>query len=330
MTKKKTEETPNLLREPKAKRRLGLSVPKLIMPHEELFQSKVIQFDTNLDSQKFDNLDSQSSKQVDSQDSHNWIAKGAKTGNPDFPNLDSQKQETGNPNPTNLDSLISVSDSRIAKEEIVLDSRIAKSNNLDIPKAKKQTETGKWAKYDKNRVNRKGIFLRTNDELTKQFKQFCIKHDLEFAQGTELAWTKFMESLDSQTSQSLDSLIAHNNKQLKMMWKTKPLIINLYYAYNQFFTSKVKWTAKDDLTGQKFNEVDPRVIELGILQTQANLFTEGNQKTTINGFLYYANEINRFAIYEENPEMLDAILKINRSNWEKITGKTVDLTFLDK
>ena len=107
-------------------------------------------------------------------------------GYPNTEKTDSQTEIIGNPNENSLDSLIAKPANRISKEKPVLDSLIAKNETLDIQISQK---TGKWEKYDKTR-GRKGIFLRTDDELTKQFKQFCIKHEMDYAQGTELAWTK--------------------------------------------------------------------------------------------------------------------------------------------
>ena len=242
-------------------------------------------------------------------------------GYPVINNLDSQSDLSGYPNPASLDSLIAKDQVWIAKNTPDLDSKISKVQDLDSQKSKK---TGKWKKYDGAR-SRKGIFLRTDDELTKQFKQFCIAQDIDFSQGTELAWTRFMTDLDIQTKGDLDIKISLNNKQVIIMWKSKPFIINLYYQYNQFFSSRVRWTAKDDRTGQNYNDVDPRIIELGIIQTQCNLIAEGvGSTTTINGFQYYTNEIKKFMMYEGRLDFLDAILKINRETWAKQTGKTIE------
>lgn len=201
----------------------------------------------------------------------------------------------------------------------------------------RDTEKTARKKYDLNYESKRKtdnsrdrMNLRPNLEIGKKVRVFCAEKGMELTEFFEVASIHYIENLGHTRPENSGVNAPLNNKQLMMMWKTKPLIINLYYAYNRFFTKKVKWTAKDDLTGQKFNDLDIRVIELGILQTQANLFQEGNQNTSINGFLYYANEISRFAIYEENPDMLDAILKINRGNWEKITGKSVDLDFLEQ
>lgn len=184
-------------------------------------------------------------------------------------------------------------------------------------------------KYEKTGRRSKGIFLRTDEEITKEFKKFCIDNNLEFAAATELAWHDLMTISDSRGGTGTAIKIALNNKELNIMWKTKPLIINLYFAYNQFFNKKPKWTTKDDRVAEIFNETDIRIIELGIIQTQMNLWGE-NATPTINGFRYYANEISRFIIYAESPEMLDAMLGINRRRWKETSGKTVDLDFLNE
>jgi hypothetical protein len=185
-----------------------------------------------------------------------------------------------------------------------------------------------WSKYEENRSTDR-IGLRPNKEILKKFKVYCAEKGLNLTEFFEISGMKFID-LDDQNKNNLDDWTTINNKELKMMWKTTPVIINLYYAYNKFFTSKVKWSAKDDKHGQVYNDFDIRIIELGIIQTQANLIAEGNSSTTINGFLYYTNEIKKFLVYEDNPEMLDAILKINRENWKKIFNKDIDLEFLNQ
>ena len=59
-----------------------------------------------------------------------------------------------------------------------------------------------------------------------------------------------MGDLDSQKTDDLAIKIAINKEQLIMMWKSKPVVINLYYQYNHFFSSRVRWTTKDDRIGQ--------------------------------------------------------------------------------
>lgn len=246
-------------------------------------------------------------------------------GNPVSQTLDIQENYSGYPNNETSDIKISKPTLRIAGKPDKPAIKISKEKKSDIQKTQKKSE---WKKYETTR-SRKGIFLRIDNEIIKKFKQFCIDKELEFSEATEMAWLRFMETLDSRKAEGLDSLIALNNKQLKMMWKTKPVIINLYFAYNRFFSSKLRWSAKDDNNAAVFNDTDPRIVELGILQTQGNLLAEGKSDTSINGFLYYTSEIKRFLMYEDSPEMLDAILKINRENWKKLSGREADLGFLE-
>lgn len=241
------------------------------------------------------------------------------SGRPNNFNLDSQPQHFGRPKTKSLDDKTTKKSIWSSKKQSNLDDQSTKKNNLDDQKSI-------WTKYEENRSTDR-IGLRPNKEILKQFKVFCAEKDLTLTEFFEIAGMKYID-LDDQMQNNLDDWTTINNKQLKTMWKTKPLIINLYYAYNKFFTSKVKWSAKDDKHGQIYNEIDIRIIELGIIQTQANLVSEGNTNTTINGFLYYTNEIKKFLMYEENPEMLEAILKINRENWQKIFNKQIELEFL--
>jgi hypothetical protein len=235
--------------------------------------------------------------------------------------LDDQIKYIGQPNTNILDNRTTKKQVWTTKNKASLDDKTTKNKNLDDQKSI-------WKKYEENRATDR-IGLRPNKEILKQFKVFCAEKDLTLTEFFEISGIKFID-LDDQMKNNLDDWTTINNKQLKMMWKTKPHIINIYYAYNKFFTSKVKWGAKDDKHGQIFNETDIKIVELGIIQTQANLASEGNINTTINGFLYYTNEIKKFLMYEDNPEMLDAILKINRENWQKIFNKQIDLTFLNE
>jgi hypothetical protein len=108
--------------------------------------------------------------------------------------------------------------------------------------------------------------------------------------------------------------------------KTKAPIINLYLAYNSILNPKTKWTIKDDDAGSRLNDVDLRIIELGILQTQA----QKNFKGKVHSFTYYTHEIENFLALEIAGETLDVMLKLNRTTWERATGKKLDLSFLDK
>ncbi len=252
-------------------------------------------------------------------------------GYPSSENLDSQKINIGYPNSENLDSLIAKNDIWIAKKPKNLDSKIAKDLNLDS-----QTEEKKinWKKYDTKR-SAKGVFLRTNDDLTKRFKQFCIGKDWDFSYGTELAWNKLMTDLDSQTSGDLDSLIALDNRRLMIMFKTNNLIINLYLAYNSVFNEiseanskgkwSARWTPRDDEAAFRYNNIAPMIVELGIIQTQMN---KGFGQSKIQTFKYYLDEIEKVLTSGVNDETLETILQYHRQIWKNTTKREIDLSFM--
>lgn len=251
------------------------------------------------------------------------------TGHPNNQNTDIQTKNIGNPPLPQTDILISKTSKRISKKNEDLDSKISEDQNLDSQNDKEKSE---WRKYEQKRKS-KGVFLRTNDEITKKFKQFCIGQDWEFSEGTEIAWNRLMNDPDIQSSSGLDSLIAHDDRRLKMLYKTKPFIINLYLQYNSVFneisTGGKKWTAKwsprDDESGVRYNDILPEIVELGILQTQIQ---KGIGTGRIQTFKYYLDEIENVLSSGASDEMLKTILQYHRQIWEKQTRREVDLSFL--
>lgn len=297
----------------------------------------------------------------ESQEPQLWLSSLDSTGNPANQTLDSQNKFTENPNqekldsqniiPGNpskntsairsiftgdpnlkiLDSKISKQTSRLSKNETNLDSKISENKNLDIQNTEKKHN---WQKYEKTRKS-KGVFLRTNDEITKKFKQFCIGQDWEFSEGTEIAWSRLMDDLAIQNIDSLDSLIAQDDRRLKMLYKTKPLIINLYLRYTAAFNEisqgsgknwNAKWLPRDDNAAYKYNDLEPSIVELGILQTQIQ---KGFGSSRIQTFKYYIDEIEKVLNSGVTDEMLETILNYHRQIWKNQTGKDVDLSFLE-
>ena len=246
---------------------------------------------------------------LDSQLDTGWIANPSTLGYPATSSLDSQTHQVGYPTQETLDSLIAKTPPWIAKRPLDLDSLIAKPQILDSQTASNSSATGKWVKYDKGRKG-KGVFLRTNDDITKRFKQFCIEQGLDYSQATEIAWQRLMESLAIQNPDSLDSLIAHDDRRL-MMFKTRPIIINLYRAYNP----KNQWKINDDKVACELNDTDIRLIELGIITTQFNA-----RFKRVNSFGYYLTEIQNWCDNSPGEEMLDFLVKHHREQWLKATG----------
>ena len=266
-------------------------------------------------------------KSLDSQRQNDVLSDEKIIGYPNNEKLDSQTINPGYPADEKLDSLIAKKGVWIAKDSEGLDSNISKSKNLDSQKSEK---AGKWKKYEKKRKG-KGIFLRTEDVLTKKFKQFCIEKGWDFSYATELAWNKLMTDLAIQTDTDLDSLIALDDRRLKMLFKTKPSIINLYLRYNSIFNElsgaigkgkwAAKWSPRDDEAAGKYNDIPTAVVELGIIHTQLN---KGIGAGKIQTFRYYIDEIEKVLISGVSDEMLETILQYHRQMWKNTTHREVD------
>ncbi len=240
-------------------------------------------------------------------------------------NLDSQISEVGYPNNENLDINIAKEPNWIAKEEPVLDINIAKEKDLDIQTSKK---TGKWTKYDKARSTA-SVFIRAASELVNEVKHFNVENKLDMKEFFELAARSFIDSFGYPNNKSLAINIALEDRRQKILYKTDISIINLFREYNKIFNPQTDWRPKDDAVGVKYNSVDLRVIEIGIIQTQSNIL-ENESDTKVERFKYYTREIDKFNSLGYSEQLLDAILMTNRKRWKEITSRDIDLSFLDK
>jgi hypothetical protein len=70
------------------------------------------------------------------------------------------------------------------------------------------------------------------------------------------------------------------------------------------------------------------LIEIGIIQTQSNIL-ENESDTKVERFKYYTREIDKFIATGYSDHLLDAILTTNRKRWKEITGREIDLSFLE-
>jgi hypothetical protein len=240
-------------------------------------------------------------------------------------NLAIQTNKIGYPNEEILDSNIAKDPNWIAKEEAVLDSNIAKEKNLDSQTSKK---TGKWTKYDKARSTT-SVFIRAANELVNEIKHFNVENKLDMKEFFELAARSFIDSFGYPNDESLAINIALEDRRQKMFYKTNHFVINLFREYNKIFNPQTDWKPKDDAVGVNYNSVDLRVVEIGIIQTQSNIL-ENESDTKVERFKYYTREIDKFNSLGYSEQLLDAILMTNRKRWKEITGREIDLSFLDK
>jgi hypothetical protein len=168
--------------------------------------------------------------------------------------------------------------------------------------------------------------FRTSEDFKQKIKVFCAENKIDKQDFYRIVVNHYFETVVNQAQENAVNLLTIDDLRLKTLYKTKALIINLYLQYNSIFNEKTKWTVRDDDAGQSVNDLDIQVIELGIIQTQANKRFEGK----INSFSYYLPEIRNFAELNLSGEILQAMLDVNRRRWQQQTGRTVDLDFLNE
>ncbi len=164
---------------------------------------------------------------------------------------------------------------------------------------------------DRHRSDKVPFNNRLSEATVNRIKHFCVDHNLEQQEFAELAAIHFMDAVGSHRTAKPDSKIALDDREMMIMYKTSPLIINLYLQYNP----ENRWKPADDYEGVKYNDKDIRLIEVGIIQTQFNA-----RFKKVNSFKYYATEID---IALETPlanETIEIMLKHGRRRWTEATG----------
>lgn len=203
-------------------------------------------------------------------------------------------------------------------------SKLAKNH-----KSASRTKSQLLADLRQSKGNRIQIAIRIRPHVKQAINVFMAKYGISQQDFLELSASSFIENYEKQLADlSLKgaSLLGHDDRRLTL-WKTTPLIINLYLRYNAIFNTNPKWTVKDDDTGKSYNDVDIRIIELGFIQTH---FNRGFRSGKINSFQYYTNQIDEMNSLNFNEDTLNAMLNINRQRWAQTSGKEIDLTFLEK
>lgn len=295
---------------------------------------------------------------TDAQHDHHETPKNDAIGRPSTPDIDAQESAKRTPNLSEpghpgieaadaqdhfIETPSAVLIGRPAKEEQgALAPNIEKwapshsgDDGAKTPETQKLGAQGseKWAKWDKNRVTDR-LALRPNAELLKEFKVFCVNRNYTLTEFFELAGRKFIE-LDAQFSPELGAKAPLEDGRLKMLYKSRPFIINLYLAYTAAFNEVSKgstgkwagkWLPRDDEVGLRYNEVSPVLIELGILQTMAN---KGIGNGRINTFQYYTGEINAWIESAIGDAAAQGVLKYHRMKITQMLGREVDLSFLN-
>jgi hypothetical protein len=231
--------------------------------------------------------------------------------------LDAQTNIIGRPEPKDLGAKTP----KLLSEVKPLDAKTSKNKKLGAQNSKN------WVKYESNRSTDR-LALRPSVEILLKARVYAAENNLNLTELFELSVMNLIE-LDAQNSKKLGVLTPLDDRRRDYLYKTNPSIVNLFREYNKIFNPKTDWKPKDDAVGVKYNDIDLRVIEIGIIQTQSNIL-EGESDTKPERFKYYTREIDKFNSLGYSDQLLDAILTTNRKRWREITGREVDLRFLNK
>jgi hypothetical protein len=212
---------------------------------------------------------------------------------------------------TTLDSQLSTTvdsqippDSQLSTTTQKPASRLSTRRKVDSHRSKKVA----IRKGDRHRGDKVPFNNRLNAETINRIRHFCLDHNLEQQEFTELAAIHFMDMVDSHKPEKVDSELSLDDRELMILFKTNPLIINLYLQYNP----ENRWKPADDYEGQRYNDKDIRLIELGIIQTQFNA-----RFKKINSFKYYTTEIDITLDIPLAPETIEIMLKQGRRRWQE-------------
>ncbi len=196
---------------------------------------------------------------------------------------------------------------------------------LTTPKRVVNHKKRDWSTTEKHRSEYGAAVesFRTSEDFKRKIKVFCAEKGIDKQDFYRIVVNHYFDNVVNHVAENVVNNLTYDDREL-ILWKTMPLIINLYLQYNATFNEKTKWTVRDDEAGKSFNDVDIRLVELGIIQTQSNKGFSGK----INSFSYYTPEIKNFIELKMPAASLDMMLEINRQRWQQQTGRILDLEFL--
>ncbi len=325
----------------KKKRKFQIE-PNSLSPVEESAVKSVMNLFRNRGADKH----SEFADSIDEKDAAEKIQHSSNIEQPDQEYLDTQSLNTkapnenlpGRPNKSSLDTRLDSFEHSSDRNLVALTPKI----EFNAPKLKGNSdssalnenlsghsEKNNWRKYEKNRSTVR-VNLHINREIDKQVRQYCLidaDPKIELKEFYERAAINLLGVLDTQKQTNPGAETPLDDRRMMLTSKSKAFLINLYLTYNSIFNPKSKWTIRDDEAGARFNDIDYRIIELGIIQTHFNrAFRPGK----INSFQYYVNQIEEMLTIEFSEETLQAMITINRTRWQKSSGKQIDLSFLEK
>jgi hypothetical protein len=175
--------------------------------------------------------------------------------------------------------------------------------------AKKQVGAHKSDRHIGDRVRQ---HFRIRPDLDDKVRMFRAQYRLDLQEFYELAAAHYMECVDAKKEVGVDAVASPDDRDMMILFKTEPSIINLYLRYNP----ENRWKPGDDHEGQKYNGKDIRLIEFGIIQTQFNA-----RFKKVNSFKYYTTEIDIALETPLNEETIEVMMKHAKRRWQEAAGK---------
>jgi hypothetical protein len=185
--------------------------------------------------------------------------------------------------------------------------QVAKPRKVDSHRRKRVDSR----KGDRHRGDKVPFNNRISEATYQRIKHFLVDHDMEQQEFAELSAIHFMDAVDSHREEKSASGLAPDEREMMILFKTQPSIINLYLQYNP----ENRWKPADDYEGQRYNDKDIRLIEFGIIQTQFNA-----RFKKINSFKYYTTEIDIALETPLTEETIEVMMKHARRRWREATG----------
>lgn len=201
------------------------------------------------------------------------------------------------------------------------DSTNQTPNTQTLRRLKNPTQIDYEKSYRARNLSRHTLRLPTT--YSKQVKDFCYKHNLEFQEFYTRLTEYFFSLPNTETSKILNlPLDVQTSHDDMMIFKTHEDIIMRFERY-----TNRKWTRRDDRDGVRYNDTDIRLIEIAFIATIDKKLLGNTAKQPIKSFNYFTTEIDALIQQQRDKELpanLDEYHKYVLSTWEKRIRKLRD------
>jgi hypothetical protein len=218
--------------------------------------------------------------------------------------VDAHLNLSGRPQIENVDVLPVFVDAHKPSKTTFVDANAS----TNVKSGRPQINKKQYAETDRHKAELKRVHFRLTEELDQVFRAFRATHSLEIQEFFTLAALHYIELCGRPQIENVGVWASQDDRRLMILYNTSTSIINIYKKYHP----QNKWKPTDDKSASRFNDVDLKIIELAILQTQGNA---GYKK--IHSFKYYITEIEHLLEIGLQPETIDTMLERRRQQWQE-------------